>query len=315
MKIVLPDYIYIPETAYQQIESLGNVSLYRDIPESDAEVVRRISGAEIITAAWVEINADIIQKTPSLKYIIVPGVGYDAIDVKAASQAGIQVLNCPTHNSDAVAEYTITLILALTKKLLPAHHSLQAGNWQTLNFVGTELSSKKLVLVGYGNIGKRVEKLAQAFDMEVSHTDSKTSPEELDRLIESADILSLHLPATPKTHHLIDARRLSLMKPSAYLINTARGAVIEQSALFKVLKEQRIAGAALDVFENEPVGGKPNADIQELANLENVIATPHIAYNTEEAGMKLGEELIANLQSCLQGQPINVVNSLSERMP
>ncbi|NES93866.1 MAG: 3-phosphoglycerate dehydrogenase [Desertifilum sp. SIO1I2] len=308
MKIVLPDYIYIPNAAYQQIERLGDVTLYPDIPDSEEEVIRRIAGAEIITAAWVEINANVIQKTPSLKYIVVPGVGYDAVDIKAASQAGIRVLNCPTHNSDAVAEYTLGLILALTKKLFPAHRSLQAGNWQTLDFVGTELSGKKLVLIGYGNIGRRVEKLAQAFGMEVSHTHSQTPSEELDKQIASADILSLHLPATPQTHHLLDARRLSLMKPSAYLINTARGAVIEQTALFKMLQEKRIAGAALDVFENEPVGTQPNANIQALANLENAIATPHIAYNTEEAGIKLGEELIANLQSCLQQQPINVVN-------
>ena len=308
MKIVFPDYIYFTAKHEIQLKSLSEITIYNDIPKTEEEIVNRIAGAELIAAAWVDITEPIIKSNPNLKYILVPGVGYDNVDVKAATEAKIKVINCPTHNIVAVAEYTLGLILIVTKKILAANTSLKAGNWNTQDYVGTELSGKKLGLIGYGNIGRKVAQLATSFGMEVSYANSQTPANQLDELIATADILSLHLPVTQQSKYLLDERRLNLMKESAYLINTARGAIADQKALLKVLKEKRIAGAALDVFENEPVAGKPSAEILELCQLDNVVATPHIAYNTEEAAIRLGEELIENIQACLKGSPINVVN-------
>jgi phosphoglycerate dehydrogenase-like enzyme len=187
--------------------------------------------------------------------------------------------------------------------------SLQNGAWQPWLFQGTEVQGKTLGLIGYGGTGRAVEKLAIALGMTVIHARSKTPPDQLDQLISTADIISLHLPLTPQSKYLMDERRIGLMKPTAYLINTARGAIVDPHALLAALKENRIAGAALDVFENEPIGSEPDAAILELARLENAIATPHIAYNTLETMIRLGDELMNNIQACLQGHPINVVNS------
>lgn len=307
MKIVLPDYIYFTPAHETQLKTLGEVTIYDDIPQPE-DVIKRIAQADIITTAWVDISETIINSNPNLKYIIIPGVGYDAVDLKAATQAGVKVINCPTHNTLAVAEYTLALILVITRKLVAANLNLKSGQWQTQDYVGTELNGKTLGLIGYGNTGRTVANLAKMFGMNINYANSKTPSDQLDDLIATSDILSLHLPVTTQSKHLIDARRLALMKPSAYLINTARGAIVDQQALFNVLKSGKIAGAALDVFENEPVGGTPNNEILELVQLDNVIATPHIAYNTEESAVKLGEELLNNIRACLQGNPINVVN-------
>ncbi|MBE9178198.1 hydroxyacid dehydrogenase [Oculatella sp. LEGE 06141] len=308
MNIAVPDYIDLLESDKAQLRTLGAVTIYDDTPDSDTEIIQRIAGAELITASWVDITAPIIQSNSNLKYIVVPAVGYDQVDVQAATQAGIKVINCPTHNALAVAEYTVGLILALSRQILPASAALRQGKWQPYDYLGTELKGKTVCLVGYGTIGREFATLAAALGMTVHSASSKTTSDELDTLIAAADILSLHVPLTPQTRHLIDARRLELMKPSAYLINTSRGAIADQTALLAALKQNQIAGAALDVFENEPVTGSPNAEILELATLDNVVATPHIAYNTEESRIRLGQELIVNIQACINGNPMNLVN-------
>jgi D-3-phosphoglycerate dehydrogenase len=313
MRIVFSDYIdlvyvELAEIYSNKLKSLGEITIYQDIPRTEEEIIKRIADAEIITVGWINITASIIKSSPSLKYIIVSGVGYDNVDVKAATEAGIKVINSPKHNSAAVAEYTIALILSVTKKIIAANTSLKKGNWNTQAYIGTELSGKKLGLIGYGNIARKVAQLATNFGMSVSYANSKTPAHQLDELIAAADILSLHLPITESSKYLMDERRLNLMKKSAYLINTARGAIIDQKALFKVLQEGRIAGAAIDVFEHEPITDKPSEEILQLAQLDNVVGTPHIAYNTEETAIRLSEELIENIQACLSGSPINVVN-------
>lgn len=308
MQIVFPDPIDLLDADKAALCQLGNITFYDDAPDSDEELIQRIRGSELIVASWVDVTENTINSSPALKYIVVPAVGYDQINVDAATAVGVKVINCPTHNALAVAEYTIGLMLSVSRKLLEANQALCHATWNPHLFLGIELRGKKLGLIGHGTIGKEVENLAKALGMEVVHATSRTTPAELDQLLASVDFLSLHLPLTPSTKHLIDRRRLSLMKRSAYLINTARGAIVDQQALLDALKQNQIAGAALDVFEQEPVTGGPGAEILELAELPNVVATPHIAYNTEEMRVRLGQELIANIQACLSGNPINVIN-------
>jgi phosphoglycerate dehydrogenase-like enzyme len=308
MQIVLPDYFDLSDADRTRLHSLATVTRYEDTIDDEAEIIQRIQGAELITAAWIHISDRVIRSAPGLKYIVLPAVGYDNVDLNAATAAGIQVCNCPTHNATAVAEYTIALIFALTRHIVTANTALRSGSWYPDAFKGVELSGKKLGLIGYGGIGRQVEKLAIALGMQVHHATSKTPPDQLDALIASVDILSLHLPLNAHTRHLIDRRRLSLMRRSAYLINTARGAIIDQSALLNALKENRFAGAALDVYENEPVSGTPNSEILELVQLKNVVATPHIAYNTQEMTVNLGQELLHTIAACIQGKPVNLVN-------
>lgn len=313
MKIVFSDYVdlvyvELAETYLNKLKNLGDATIYQDIPTTEEAINQRIAGAEIITVGWINISRSIIKNNPNLKYIIVSGVGYDNIDIEAATAAGIKVINSPKHNILAVAEYTMALILNATKKIVEANTSLKNGNWHTQHFIGTELSGKNLGLIGYGNIAQQVAKFAKSFGMNVNYANSQTPALQLDQLIAESDILSLHLPLSEQSKHLIDQRRLNLLKTSAYLINTARGAVIDQKALLKVLQAGRIAGAAIDVFENEPLTNKPSQEILQLAQLKNVVATPHIAYNTEETAIRLSEELVENILACIKGSPINVVN-------
>lgn len=308
MKIVVPDYIDLTEDDKAYIQTLGNVTVYTDFIEAPEVLLRRIQDADITVISWIDVPAQVIEQCPQLKYIIVPAVGYDHVDVPAATKAGVKVINCPTHNALAVAEYTIGLMLALTHRIVEASVALPEQPWNPSYFRGVELAGKTLGLIGYGTIGRKVEQMAEMLGMTVQRATSTTTEAELDRLIAKADILSLHVPLTPQTHHLLSDRRLRLMKSSAYLINTARGAIVDQSALYQILQEGAIAGAALDVFNHEPVKGMPSDEILGLAALPNVIATPHIAYNTEETVERLGKELIDNIQACLNRSPINVVN-------
>jgi phosphoglycerate dehydrogenase-like enzyme len=306
MNVVFPDHIELTPEAEQGLKALG-VTLYDDTP-AEAEIIARIADAEIITANYYDATPQVIDSAPKLKYIIVPAVGYEWVDHKYAAGKGIKVLNCPTHNSLAVAEHAIALMFALQRKLTWANQDLRSGAWGSKHFRGAELHGRQLGLIGYGRIGKQVKTMAEGLGMRVSHVNSSSSPQELDALLASSDITCLCLPLTGATHHLIDARRLSQIKPGAVLVNVGRGATIDQPALTQALKTGALAGAALDVFDGEPLTGKPSQAIIDLANLPNVVATPHIAYNTEETAARLGDELIKNLKSCLDGSPINVVN-------
>lgn len=307
MKIVITDKIDLPEHYWKEIAKLGDVKIYHDIPK-EQEIVHRIQDADIITANWVDITEKIINTVTHLKYIIVPAVGYEWVDVKSASAKGVKVINCPTQNAWAVAEHAIGLMFTIARQTILSNNSLRQGNWQTEIFKGVELRGKNLGIVGYGKIGQKVATLANGLQMNVNYVNSKTSPEELDHIISESDFVCINAPLTEKTKHLIDDRRLHLMKPTAFLINVARGAIIDQQALIKILQEHGIAGAALDVFENEPLTGKPSPEIITLVNLPNVVATPHVAYNTQETADRLGKELIDNIKACIEGKPQNVVN-------
>lgn len=308
MKIVVPDHLDLAEHHKTELQTLGEVTLYDDTNNDEDEIISRIKEAELILVSWVDITERIIKNAHNLRYIIVTAVGYDNINIKAATEAGIKVINCPTHNALSVAEYTIGFIITIARRILESNLALRNGIWSQEQFKGTELRGKTLTLIGHGTIAKHVESLAKGFGLKVNYATSKTSLSQLDELIANADIISLHLPLTEQTKHLIDARRLNLMKPTAYLINTARGAIIDQKALIQALQSGKLAGAALDVFENEPVGTTPSEEIMELLHMNNVVATSHIAYNTEEMLLRLGDELLGNIQACITGKLINVVN-------
>lgn len=308
MKIVIPDSLNLPERHIKELKEFGDVVIYHDTPRSESEICQRISDAEIIIPNWIKITTHIIRNARSLKFIIIPAVGYENIDMKAASRAGIIVSNCPTHNTRAVAEHTIGLVFSVTRRIIEANADLKNGEWHPNNYTGIELKDKRLGLIGYGNIGKTVAEIARNIGMVISYTNSKTPVNELDQLISDSDIISLHLPITDKTRHLIDERRLRIMKKEAYLINTSRGAIIDQNALIKVLESGHLRGIALDVFEDEPYTGKPSEGLLELVKYRNVIATPHIAFNTQEAACRLGDELMANIRAVINGKPLHVVS-------
>lgn len=305
MKIIFPDHIDIPYKQKQQLITLG-ADFYNDLPETE-QLKKRLADAEIVVPNYVDLPQEVIDAAPQLKYIIAPSVGYDWIDSKYAASKSIQTLNCPTFNSQAVAEHFIGLLLALKRKIISANSHLAGGMWLPADFAGTEVNNARLGLVGYGNIGKKIESLAAGLGMKVEHVNSRSNSDEVDALLADSDVICLCAQLNEQTRHMIDDRRLKLMRKDALLINISRGAVIDQAALIRLLKAAPHFNAALDVFENEPLTGKPNKDIVQLANLPNVIATPHIGYNTIESQKRLGEELFEAIKACLAGRPINVV--------
>lgn len=307
MKIIFPDRIDLDEPSKQKFQAMG-VQMYDDTPSDEATIIERIKDAEIITANFIDITSNTIDAAPNLKYIISSAVGYEWIDYKYAAGKGIKVLNCPTQNAEAVAEHALALMLAVAHRAAEADLDLQHGNWSQQRLIGVELSNRKLGLVGYGKIGKLIEQKVSGLNMQVSHVNSSSSPEEIDALLQDSDVVCLCLSLNETSKGMIDERRLGLLKKDAIFINVARGALIDQAALIKLLKECAIRGAGLDVFMDEPFTGGAPESIVEIAKLPNVVATPHLAYNTEETMRRLGEELLANIESCVQGKPINTVN-------
>jgi glyoxylate reductase len=256
------------------------------------------------------IDASLLTVAPQLKVVANYAVGFNNIAVKELNAAGVTVTNTPGVLTDTVAEFTVTLILALAKRIPESDRFTRAGKyvgWAPELFLGSDLSGKVLGIVGAGRIGSGVaRRLAQGFGMKVNYYDIARSAaleaevaseyyESLDELLRVSDVVSLHVPLLPETKHLINAERLAIMKSSAYLVNTARGPVIDEAALVAALKQKTIRGAALDVFENEP------ALAADLATLENVIITPHIASASEETRGKMSELVGYNMNEFFLG--------------
>lgn len=308
MNIVITDKIRINKESRTKLESYPNIKIYDDTVNNPKEIIKRIKNAEIITANYIDLIKEIIEASPKLKYIISPGVGYDWIDVKTATLNRIKVLNCPTYNTQSVAEHAIALMFAVKRKLVNANKSMLQGKFSPMNFIGTEVFGKTLVCVGYGNIGSKIVKMAKGLGMQTDYVNTKTTANEFNKKIEKADVLVISVPLNEQTKGLINKAKLSLLKPSAIIINVARGLIIEQEAFYDVLKNNKIAGAGIDTFPEDGTITEINEEIKRFVILPNVVSTPHMAFNTEESVDRLGIELISNIDSCLNGNPINVVN-------
>ncbi len=267
----------------------------------------------LIVRSRTKVTADVLEAGTNLKVVGRAGTGVDNIDLDAATKQGVFVVNAPTGNSNAVAEHTIALMLALARRIHPAVHSLKQGRWEKSSLQGHEVLGKTLGLIGLGRIGSLVASKAKGLDMRVIAHDPYASPERaassgvelvsLDTLLSEADFLSVHTPLTPQTKGLVDAEKLALLKPTAYVINCARGGIVDEAALEAALREERIAGAALDVFEQEPATEHP------LVGLPNVVATPHVGASTNEAQENVAKDVALSVKDVLEGRmPANPVN-------
>jgi len=308
MKIIITDKIDLVPEHDKVLRAIPDIKVYDDTNNDPKVIIKRIKEAEVATANYIDFPSEVLKQAKKLKYVIVPAVGYDWVDVKEATEQGIKVINCPSFNSQAVAEHAIGLMLAVKRRIVEAHNSILEGKWTPKILTGTEVMGKHLVTVGYGNIGKRVCKLAEGLGMSVAHIDSETTVDAFDMHIAEADVLVLCLPLNDSTKGIINRKRISLLKPNVVLINVARGLVVDQDALYEALTKGNIAGAGIDVFPNDNSITKPSAEILKFAKLSNVVATPHLAYNTEGSIFRLGEQILASIQSCIDDKPINVVN-------
>jgi D-3-phosphoglycerate dehydrogenase len=250
----------------------------------------------LLVRSGTKVTAGVMAAAPGLKLVGRAGTGVDNVDVEAATRHGIVVMNTPDANSIAAAELTWTLLLAMVRNLVPAAASLAAGRWERSGLMGTELAGKSLGVVGFGRIGREVAARARAFDMTVLVADPFVTEEiaraagarlvTLDELLAASDIVTLHLPLTKGTRHLIGAPQMAAMKPGARLVNCARGGLVDEAALKEALDGGHLAGAALDVFEQEP----PPAD-HPLRSHPKVVAAPHLGASTKEAQENVSSEL------------------------
>jgi D-3-phosphoglycerate dehydrogenase len=261
----------------------------------------------------------VFEACPKLKVVSMHGVGVDGIDVDAATRMGIQICNAAESNQKSVAEYAVGLILMLAKRSVVYNNGLKSGDMSVRNLYGNDVSGKTLGIIGMGNIGTQVARMAcNGLGMKVigynRHISKKQTTDfgcltpDMDEVISSADFLSLHLPGTDKTRHMIDAPRLALMKESAFLINTGRGEVIDEAALIQTLQQGKLRGAALDVFE----GNLPKADNPLLA-MDNVIVTPHTAAFTTEALERMSYQAALGIVEVFEKRPVTyAVNKLKD---
>ncbi|NOT28623.1 MAG: D-glycerate dehydrogenase [Acidobacteria bacterium] len=276
----------------------GEGSMPRD------EMIARLPGKlAMVSMVTDTVDAGVVSAGTDLRLIANVAVGYNNVDVAAAKARGIVVTNTPDVLTDATADLTLALILAVTRRLGEGERMVRRGAWKGWAFdqlLGMQLRGRQLGIVGYGRIGKAVGVRAEAFGMTVAHVSrpgSGARDSGLDRLLSTSDIVSLHVPLTPDTRHLIGQTELARMKRSAYLVNTTRGPVVDEAALAWALRQRLIAGAALDVYEKEP---EVHPD---LMSLENVVLAPHLGSATTETRTAMADLAASNVIAVLSGQP------------
>lgn len=311
-KILIADSSIRPE-GIAMVQAVAELTfLPPHAPERD--LLEGAREADAILARSARLSRAVIEGTRRLKIVSRHGVGVDSVDVAACSERGILVTITGDANSEAVSEYAFGLLFAAARKIAAAHADFTAGQWRREKFPGVELFGKTLGIIGLGRIGSRVAKHAKGFDMTVLAYDPYADAErarslqvslvDLKSLLSRADFITIHTPLTAETTRLIGPAEFAQMKPSAIVINVSRGALIDEDALYRTLKNKRIAGAALDAFEKEPLPLD-----HPLRGLENLVMSPHIAGQTEEALVRMSVGAAQNILRVLRGEvPDNVVN-------
>lgn len=314
MKITILDKISftIGDINLTSLDNLGNVEYY-DILEKQ-ELYKVLKDTEIVVCNKTVFDKELIDNSPKLKYIGLTATGYNNIDIEYAKKRGIVVCNVPNYSTTDVAQHVFAFLLHYTNRVHEYDASVKNGDWQkskTFCYFSTplvELKGKTFGIVGYGDIGKTVASIASAFDMNVlvySRTKKDMPYKQVDKetLFSSSDFISLHCPLNEETYHLVNKETLSLMKPTAVLINTSRGAVVDENALKQALENGKIAHALVDVLENEPM-----SEDCPLKNVKNITFTPHVAWAPKECRQRLIEVVATNIKSFINGSPVNVVN-------
>jgi lactate dehydrogenase-like 2-hydroxyacid dehydrogenase len=301
----------VPSSTIIRLEAVCDVDRHEgeEAMTRDQLAARIVGKQALISMLTDQVDRAVLDAGRDLKVVANVAVGYNNIDIAAARERGITVTNTPDVLTDASADFTFALILAITRRLGEGERLLRRGDWKRWAFdflLGTELRGKQLGIVGYGRIGRAVAARAAAFGMRIAYVprpsdaqrpSNGAEPMAFDRLLSTSDVVSLHVPLTAETKHLIDQPAFARMKRSAYLINTSRGPVIDEAALAWALKNRLIAGAALDVYEQEPTVHP------ELLTLENVVLAPHIASATTETRTAMADLAVRNVLAVLAGQP------------
>lgn len=300
------------DLSWDMFKGFADVTVYERTPQN--QVIERIGNSDAIFLNKIQITEEVFSSCPNLKYIGVLATGYNVIDLEAARKHNVIVTNIPAYSTDSVAQHVFALILHFTNHVSIHNNSVQNGDWVKCpdfcywNKSLLELNGKTLGIFGYGNIGKKVSQIGEAFGMKViccTRTAKAGMPEQVsfEELLKRSDFISIHAPLTDKTSNLINSETLKLIKPTAYLINTARGGFIDEQALREALDNDKLAGYAGDVVSEEPMKAE-----NPLLGAKNCIITPHIAWAPLETRTRLQGIALENLKAYLNGKPQNVVS-------
>ena len=292
----------LPSSIIAKLERAATVDVYDgDGPMPADELRARVRDKDAVVGMFTDpIDKAFFDSAPNLKIVATVAVGYNNIDVASARSGGVVVTNTPDVLTDSTADLAWAMILAMTRRIAEGDRLVRRGGWIGWSFdfmLGSEVRGKQLGVIGFGRIGRAVAQRAEAFGMRVEHAGRGGAGMSLDRLLNTSDVVSLHVPLTPDTRHLIDRRALARMKRSAYLVNTSRGPVVDEEALAWALRERLIAGAALDVYENEPTVHP------DLLKLENVLLVPHLGSATTETRTAMADLAVENVLAVLAGKP------------
>jgi D-3-phosphoglycerate dehydrogenase len=315
MRIVFPDGAGCVRSPgdLAPLRALGEVDFYDGPPADRAELIARARPADAIVLDYSVLDAEVLQHCDRLRFVSFLGIGYaSCIDVEAATRGGVLIANTPDYGATSVAEHALAMLLALTRHVGAGFVSLREGRWEPGRFQGMELRGKTLGVVGLGPIGMEMARLGAGLGMKLLGWTRRPAPERahhglqlvsLEEVFGESHVVTLHLSYTPETAGLISRALLERMRPHAWFVNTARARIVDNAALADLLKAGRLAGAAFDVFEEEPVRGR-----HPLLELPNVLATPHIGYNTAEAASNMLRISIATVQAWARGERLHVVN-------
>lgn len=303
------------DVSFDELYSLGGVTEYRLTPTD--KIVENVGDAEAVLCNKTPFTADVLRACPNLKYIGLCATGYNNIDLKACRELGITVCNVPAYSAGAVAQQVFSFILSFFSRTAEYGEFVREGGWirsETFSdfvFPTRELEGKTLGIIGYGTIGRRVAGIARAFGMNVivntrtAKQDSSVRFVGIKELFSESDVITAHCPLTDETRGLIGRENLALCKPSCIVINTSRGDVVDEQALANALNEGRIAGAALDVLQSEPMSA--DCPLGKLQSAKNCIITPHVAWAALETRERLVKTVVENLRAYIGGDPVNTV--------
>ena len=301
----------LSEASRRALDALGGLVVHHGRPESDEAYVRRIADAKAILLGW-DLPAEVMLRAPALELVVFTGIGAARfVDLPKAAAKGITVCNCPGYSDNTVAEHALALLFAAARHVPRLDADMRSGRWNQSS-TGMELRGRKAGIVGFGSIGQRFATLAKAIGMEVMVWTRNPDPERarkadvefvcLERLLAESDVVSLHVAGAPETEGMIDAGAIARMKANAVLVNTARGEVVDEAALVEALRNGRIRAAGIDVYREEPL--PPSHPFLEL---DNVVLSPHVGYNTPEASVALHDIAVECLVRYFEGDPVNVV--------
>jgi D-3-phosphoglycerate dehydrogenase len=310
MKIVVVDHVYLEEKHVKKLRSLGDLKVFEEPPDTSDALKERVREADIVIVGWSNLTRSVIDSAKRLQMISIWATSCHYVDLEAARERGIVVTHVPGYATEAVAEYTFALMLAVVRRLTLADKHVREGKFDWRPFTGSELAGKTLGVVGTGAIGFRVAEIGRAFGMRVLGFDKFPNLKraggvemryaDLETLLRESDVVTLHVTLTSETEKLLGKREIAAMKYGAVLINTSQGRVTDQEALVEALRSGKLSYAGLDVFEDEPP-----AKNNPLFKLGNTVLSPHIGFNTVEAEARCTDICIDNVAKFVEGKPQN----------